>query len=49
MILRTDEGIHRKWKPNTDHRSTTMASQHIFELGKRVPEGIYEESISMCG
>ena len=31
-IMRTDEGIHKKWKPNTDHRQTAMTSNTTVVL-----------------
>ena len=50
-IMRTDEGTHKKWKPNTEHRPTTMASNTVLSCpkitSKRVPEGTCEESIGM--
>ena len=50
--MRADEGIHKEWKPNTDHRPATMASNTVLRCLKseqKVPEGIYEESIGMSG
>ena len=37
--MRTDEGIHRKWKPNTDHRPTTMASNTVLRCLKSRAKG----------
>ena len=50
--MRADEGIHKKWKPNTDHRPTTMASNtllHCVKSRAKGCQGIYEESIGMSG
>ena len=51
--MRTDEGIQKKME--TKHRPSTDNDgvKHCFVLpevtSKRVPEGIYEESIGMSG
>ena len=50
--MRADEGIHKKWKPNTDHRPKTMASNTVLRCLKsraKGCQGIYAESIGVSG
>ena len=38
-IKRTDEGTHKTWKPNTDHRPMTMASNTVLRCLKPRAKG----------
>ena len=37
--MHIDESIHKKWKPNTDHRLTTMASNTVLRCLKSRAKG----------
>ena len=37
--MRTDQGIKKKWKPNTDYRPTTMASNTVLVFQKSQAKG----------